>query len=69
MVISIEPALYFNDIGGFRHSDTILVTKDGYENLTHYPRDLESLIVKDKRTLKKIKGAIIRKAVRLDKAK
>ena len=38
-------------------------------NLTHYPRDLESLIVKDKRTLKKIKGAIIRKAVRLDKAK
>ncbi len=28
-----------------------------------------SLIVKDKRTLKKIKGAIIRKAVRLDKAK
>ena len=28
-----------------------------------------SLIVKDKRTLKKIKGAIIRKAVRLDKVK
>ena len=69
MVISIEPALYFDDIGGFRHSDTVLVTKNGYENLTHYPRDLESLIVKDKRTLKKIKGAIIRKAVRLDKAK
>ena len=69
MVISIEPALYFDDIGGFRHSDTVLVTKNGYENLTHYPRDLESLIVKEKRTLKKIKGAIIRKAVRLDKAK
>ena len=47
MVISIEPALYFDDIGGFRHSDTVLVTKDGYENLTHYPADLESLIVRD----------------------
>lgn len=23
MVISIEPALYFDDIGGFRHSDTV----------------------------------------------
>lgn len=65
MVISIEPALYFDDIGGFRHSDTVLVTKDGYENLTNYPRDLESLIVRDKRTIKKIKGAVIRKAVRL----
>ena len=65
MVISIEPALYFNDIGGFRHSDTVLVTKNGYENLTKYPRDLDSLIVKEKRTLKKIKGAIIRKAVNI----
>ena len=69
MVISIEPALYFDDVGGFRHSDTVLVTKNGYENLTHYPTDLESLIVREKRTLKKIKGAIIRKAVRLDKGK
>ncbi len=66
MVISIEPALYFDDIGGFRHSDTVLVTKNGYENLTHYPRDLESLIVKDKRTFKQLKGAVIRKAVRID---
>ena len=65
MVISIEPALYFDDIGGFRHSDTVLVTKDGYENLTHYPRDLDSLIVRERRTLNKIKGAIIRKAVNL----
>ncbi len=66
MVISIEPALYFDDIGGFRHSDTVLVTKNGYENLTHYPRDLERLIVKDKRTFKQLKGAVIRKAVRID---
>lgn len=63
MVISIEPAVYFDDIGGFRHSDTVLVTKDGYEILTKYPSDLESMIVREKRTMKKIKGAIVRKAV------
>ena len=63
MVISIEPALYFPEIGGFRHSDTVLVTKDGFECLTKYPDDLKSLIVRDKRTLLKLKGRIIRKAI------
>ena len=63
MVISIEPALYFDDIGGFRHSDTVLVTKDGYELLTHYPDDLEHLIVKRQNWIAVIKGALIRKAI------
>ena len=63
MVISIEPALYFDDIGGFRHSDTVLVTKDGYELLTHYPDDLEHLIVKRQNWIAAIKGALIRKAI------
>ena len=66
MVISIEPALYFDDIGGFRHSDTVLVTKDGYEILTHYPTDLDSLIVRDNRTAQKVKGAVIRKAINME---
>lgn len=65
MVISIEPALYFYDIGGFRHSDTVLVTKNGYDILTKYPSDLEHMIVRDKRILKRIKGAVIRKAMNL----
>ncbi len=64
MVISIEPALYFDDIGGFRHSDTVLVTKDGYEILTKYPSDLAHLIVQKKHLGKKLKGALIRKAIR-----
>ena len=63
MVISIEPALYFPEIGGFRHSDTVLVTKDGYERLTDYPDDLESLVVHSKRLLQRLKGRIIRKAI------
>ncbi len=63
MVISIEPALYFPEIGGFRHSDTVLVTKDGFERLTEYPDDLEALIVRGKRSFHKLKGHIIRKAI------
>ena len=64
MVISIEPGLYFDDIGGFRHSDTVLVTKDGYELLTRYPSDLEHLIVRKQNRIAAMKGALIRKAIR-----
>ena len=45
MVFTVEPGLYAPDLGGFRHSDTVLVTGDGIEILTYYPRDLESLII------------------------
>ncbi|HEU5362313.1 MAG TPA: Xaa-Pro peptidase family protein [Gaiellaceae bacterium] len=43
MVFTIEPGLYDAGVGGFRHSDTVAVTDDGYELLTEYPDDLESL--------------------------
>ncbi|ULH13887.1 Xaa-Pro peptidase family protein (plasmid) [Deinococcus sp. KNUC1210] len=43
MVLSVEPGLYVPGLGGFRHSDTILITQTGMELLTDYPRDLESL--------------------------
>ena len=45
MVFTIEPGLNAPDLGGFRHSDTVLVTDDGLEMLTYYPRDLESLTI------------------------
>jgi Xaa-Pro dipeptidase len=45
MVFTVEPGLYAPELGGFRHSDTVLVTGDGIEILTYYPRDLESLII------------------------
>lgn len=45
MVFTIEPGLYSSQVGGFRHSDTVLVTPDGIDILTYYPRDLESLII------------------------
>jgi len=45
MVFTIEPGVYQEGLGGFRHSDTIVVTDDGIEILTDYPRDLESLTI------------------------
>jgi Xaa-Pro aminopeptidase len=45
MVFTVEPGLYDPAIGGFRHSDTVVVIEDGIEILTDYPRDLESLTI------------------------
>jgi Xaa-Pro dipeptidase len=45
MVFTIEPGLYDAKVGGFRHSDTVVVTEDGVDVLTDYPSDLESLTI------------------------
>jgi len=45
MVFTVEPGLYDDEVGGFRHSDTVVVTDTGHELLTDYPRDLESLTI------------------------
>ena len=45
MVFTVEPGVYARDLGGFRHSDTVVVTDDGIEILTDYPRDIESLTI------------------------
>jgi Xaa-Pro aminopeptidase len=45
MVFTIEPGVYEPEIGGFRHSDTVVVTPDGIDILTDYPTDIESLTV------------------------
>lgn len=42
---TVEPGFYVEGLGGFRHSDTVLVTEDGTETLTSYPRDADSLTV------------------------
>lgn len=43
MVISIEPGIYWRGQGGYRHSDTVLITADGYRTLTDFPRDIRSM--------------------------
>ncbi len=45
MVFTVEPGLYAAHLGGFRHSDTVLITEEGVERLTYYPRELESLVI------------------------
>jgi len=45
MVFTVEPGLYEPALGGFRHSDTVVVTEDGIDILTSYPSDIESLTI------------------------
>jgi Xaa-Pro dipeptidase len=44
-LFTVEPGFYVPDVGGFRHSDTVVVTEEGTETLTYYPREVDELIV------------------------
>jgi Xaa-Pro dipeptidase len=43
MILSIEPGIYIRGLGGFRHSDTVLITDNGNVSLTKAPETLEDL--------------------------
>lgn len=45
-VMTIEPGLYFKGFGGVRIEDMVLITKNGYRNLTNVPKDLKSAVLK-----------------------
>jgi Xaa-Pro aminopeptidase len=45
MVFTVEPGVYLKELGGFRHSDTVVITDDGRRVMTDYPRELKDLIV------------------------
>jgi Xaa-Pro dipeptidase len=45
MVFTVEPGLYDQAIGGFRHSDTVVVTDGGIDMLTAFPIDIETLTI------------------------
>ncbi len=40
-IVTVEPGLYYADIGGVRIEDMVLVTEEGCINLTEYPKVLE----------------------------
>jgi Xaa-Pro aminopeptidase len=45
MVVTDEPGIYIPGQGGFRHSDTVLVTEEGCVSLTRAPETLEELTI------------------------
>ena len=40
-VVTVEPGLYYEDAGGIRLEDVVVVTKTGCRNLTRFPKFLE----------------------------
>ncbi|WP_152054353.1 M24 family metallopeptidase [Tautonia marina] len=69
MVVSVEPGIYVSPGsspgGGFRHSDTVLVTADGCERLTRFTDDLDELIVRGWRPLARLNSAMVSGALDL----
>jgi len=45
MLVSCEPGIYETGFAGFRHSDTVLITENGANIITYYPRNLEALTI------------------------
>lgn len=43
MVFTVEPAIFIPGLGGFRHSDTAIVTAHGNRITTEHPNDIQSM--------------------------
>ena len=66
MLISVEPGIYLPGVGGVRHSDTVLITTEGYECLNRHPTDLDSLTVRGAKLRQRLVGALTRRVAGLE---
>jgi hypothetical protein len=65
MVFSIEPGIYIPGVGGFRFSDTVLVTETGNLSLTEGPETLDELTIAGQRKFQdRVRGWMINLATR-----
>ena len=45
MVVTIEPGIYLPRIGGVRIEDMAVITENGYKNLNHTPKELQTITI------------------------
>ena len=45
MIASSEPSITIPGFAGYRIADTVLVTADGPDSMTHYPRRIEEIVI------------------------
>ncbi len=45
MITSSEPAIFVPDFAGYRIADTVLITAEGPDSMTHYPRRIEDVVI------------------------
>jgi Xaa-Pro dipeptidase len=63
MVVSIEPGLYQTGVGGYRHSDTFLVTREGVQRLTLAPDTLADLTLRRRSLKHRVRAVFVRRAL------
>lgn len=63
MLVSIEPGLYVEGHGGYRHSDTVLITDDGYELLTRAPGIETPLVLRRRNVKQRLFGHLVRRSL------